>query len=141
LDKTYRSCLRVNFESNDSYEPVYRPAEKHMAFRPPQFLSTVSLHSSERVTIALGYPKSLEPFQRLRGFFRMTSSLAYWNLRWTILKPQRYKRLISDIQRTELFSLLSAASAKAFDDRDSSIILCTWFSKQHRGYFENMIVY
>jgi len=26
-DKTYRHCLRVNFELNDSYEPVHCPAE------------------------------------------------------------------------------------------------------------------
>jgi len=62
---------------------------------------------------------SLEPFQQLRGFSRCvlssdSSSLAYWNqnLRWIVLKPyilsQCHKRLISSIQRTELFPLLSA---------------------------------
>ena len=69
-------------------------------------------------TIALGHPKSaFEPFQRLQGSSRCvlssdSSSLAYWNLRWTVLKPyilpQRHKQWISGIQRTELFPLLSA---------------------------------
>ena len=57
--KTYRRCLRANFESNDSYEPVHRPAEKHMAFRTPFH----PRHPSECATITLDYPKSvLEPF-------------------------------------------------------------------------------
>ena len=47
--------------------------------------------------------------------------------------PQYHKQLISDIQRTELFPLLST-----FDDHGFSIILRTWF--QHRDYFENMTV-
>ena len=68
-------------------------------------------------TIALGHPKSaFEPFQRLQRSSRCvlssdSSSLAYWNLRWTVLKPyilpQRHKQWISGIQRTELFPLLS----------------------------------
>jgi len=68
------------------------------------------------------------------------SSLAYWNLHWTVLKPYilpQYKRLISGIQRI-ISNYLGcwAPSAKAFDDRGSSIILRTWF--QHRSHFENM---
>ena len=39
-----------------------------------------------------------------------SSSLAYWKLRWTVLKPyllpKHHKRLISGIQRTVLFPLL-----------------------------------
>jgi len=70
--KIYRRCLRANFESNDSYKPVHRPAEKHMAFRTPQFQQSMLIFA----TIALGHPKSaLEPFQRLREssrtFFRV----------------------------------------------------------------------
>jgi len=78
------------------------------------------------------HPKSaLEPFQRLRGSSQCVlssdfSSLVYWNLRWTVLKsyilPHRHKQLISDIQRTELFPLLSA-QCEGFDGRGSSIIL------------------
>jgi len=48
--KTYRRCLRANFESNDSYEPVHRSTEKYMTFRTPQFHP--SLHPSKRVMIA-----------------------------------------------------------------------------------------
>ena len=72
-------------------------------------------------TITLGHPKSgLETFRgldSLRGSSRCvlssdSSSLAYWNLRWIVLKPyilpQRHKRLISSIQKTKLFLLLSA---------------------------------
>jgi len=63
--------------------------------------------------IALGH---LEHFQRKMGVLAVrsfdSSSLAYWHLRWTVLKPyilpQRHKRLILGIQRMELFSLLSA---------------------------------
>ena len=65
------------------------------------------------------HPKSaLEPFQRLQRSLRCilssdSSSLAYWNLRWTVLKPyilsQRHKRLILGIQ-IELFPLLSVQS-------------------------------
>ena len=60
---------------------------------------------------------ALKFFQRLRGSSRCvfssdSSSLTYWNFRWTVLKqyilPQRHKRLISGIQRTELFPLLNA---------------------------------
>jgi len=68
-------------------------------------------------TIALDHPKSaLESFQWLRRSSRCvllngSSSLIYWNLRWTILKPyilpQHHKRLISGIQRIELFPSLS----------------------------------
>jgi len=80
-----------------------------------------SLHPSERATIGsieLSHPKSLEPFQRLRESSQYvlssdSSSLVYWNLNWTVLKPyilpQRHKRLILGIQKkTKLFSLLSA---------------------------------
>ena len=56
-------------------------------------------------TIILDHPKSaLEPFQRGSSryvFSNDSSSLAYWNLRWTVLKsyilPQRHKWLISSI--------------------------------------------
>ena len=77
--KTYWRYLRVNFESNDLYEPMYRPAEKHMAFQTPWFPSTASLQSPERATIALGHPKSaFESFQRLRGaFFQVI--LPHWH--------------------------------------------------------------
>ena len=89
---------------------------------PPRQFDTMltRLHQQSMLifaTIALDHPKSaFEPFQWL-GYLRCvlssnSSSLAYWNLRWTILKPyilsQRHKWLISGIQRTELFPLLSA---------------------------------
>jgi len=39
-------------------------------------------------TIALDHPKlALEPVAGILAFFRNSSSLAYWNLRWTVLKP------------------------------------------------------
>jgi len=89
--------------------------KKHMTFQTSQFPSTVSLYPSECIMIVLGHLKSaLQPFQRLRRFSRCvlssdSSSVAYWNLRWTILKPYILpQRLISSIQRTELFPLLSA---------------------------------
>jgi len=89
--------------------------------------------------------KPLEPFQWLRGVFTMrrilssySSSLAYWNLCWTVLKPYilpQCKWLILGIQRTELFVLLSVQH----EGLRWSIILRTRF--QHRGHFENMTVY
>lgn len=69
-------------------------------------------------TIVLDPPKSaLELFRQLRGSLWCvlssdSSSPAYWNFCWTVLKSytlsQRHKRLISGIQRTKLFPLLSA---------------------------------
>ena len=67
----------------------------------------------------LSHPKSaLEPFQRLRESSRCvfssdSSLLAYWNFRWFqnhifCIRTQRHKRLLTGIQRTELFPLLSA---------------------------------
>jgi len=95
------------------------------------------------------YPKlALELFQWLRGSSRYvlssdSSSLEYWNLCWTILKPyilqQRHKWLISGILKEPNYFRCWALSAKAFDDRGSSIILRAWF--QHRSHFENMTVY
>jgi len=79
-------------------------------------IPSASLHPWERATIILNPKSALEPFQRLQRSLRCilssdSSSLAYWNLRWTVLKsyifPQRHKWLISSIQRTELFPLLS----------------------------------
>jgi len=61
------------------------------------------------------------------------SSLVYWNFRWIVLKSyilQRYKRLISGIQRTE-YSLSVQPLMSAIIFR----FLETWF--QHRGHFEN----
>ena len=88
---------------------------------PQQFNALLArLHQQSTLifaTIALGHPKStLESFQRLRGFSRCvflsdSFSLTYWNLHWTVLKLyillQHHNRLISGIQRTELFPLLS----------------------------------
>jgi len=102
-------------------------------------------------TIALSPKSALKLFQ-WRSLWCVlssdSSSLAYWNLRWTVLKPyilsQCHKRLILGIQRTvdlrypKNYFCYWALSAKTFDDR-SSIILCTWI--QHRGHFENMTVY
>jgi len=82
----------------------------------PNTVSMASLHPSECAAIALSYTKSaLELFQRgsPRGaFFRVTSSLTYWNLHWTVLKPyyvlpQHHKRLILGIISKKLFPLLS----------------------------------
>jgi len=52
--------------------------------------------------------------------------------------PQCHKRLISDIQKIELFLLVSS-SAKAFDNCGSSIIFSAWCRR--RGHFEFMTVY
>jgi len=49
-----------------------------------------------------------------------------------------HKRLVSGIQRTELFRCW-APSAKAFDDAAFLSTLRTWF--QYRGHIENMTVY
>jgi len=105
--------------SNDSYELIH-PDEKSYSLSDV----TVSIHGTTSIRMRRVLPwiagdlKSvLEPFQRLRGSSQCVlssdfSSLAYWNLHWTVLKPyilpQRYKRLISDIQRIELFPLLNA---------------------------------
>jgi len=76
------------------------------------------------------------------AFFRVT--LPRWHTRtfelWIVLSYifcHNVNKLISGIQRIEIFPLLSAQREGL--RRDSSIILRTWF--QHRGHFENMTVY
>jgi len=84
----------------------------------------VRLHQqSMLIFVTIAHPKMFESFQRRRGSSRCilssdSSSLAYWNLRWTILKPyilpQCHKRLIS---KEPNYFCCWALSAKAFDAR------------------------
>jgi len=142
--KTYHRCLRANFESNDSYEPVHCPVEKYVTFRTPQFPSMVSLYPSECATIVLGHPKSaLSPFNGCGGprgaFFRVTLPWHIgWN-RWTVLKPY----ILLQCHKIDLRYLKKRIiSIECLMRRPSIIaalwlyILHIWF--QYRSHFENM---
>ena len=146
--KTYRRHLRINFESNDSrMSQCTVSAEKYMIFRTPQFPQFHYIHQ-KRATIALGHLKSvLEPFQRLRWssqnvLSKDSSSLAYWNtfvrLFWSRIFCQRHKRLLSGIQITELFPLLSAQRKGL---RWSRLFDYTPHLVSTSRPFQNMIVY
>ena len=103
---------------------------------PRQFDALFGLHQKSMLifaTIALGHPKlALESFQRLRKSSRCvlssdSSSLIYWNLGLLNIFCHNVIN-ISGIQRTQLFSLLSAQREGL---RCSRLFDYTWFYRGH----------
>ena len=106
--KPYQHCPRANFESNDSYEPVHRPAKKYMeSFWTPQFHSSWFhyIHQNaqrlpwvirnQRLN-SLSMTLSMTASPR-SAFFRVTFPLAY--LRWTVLIKYIFANVINSWSR------------------------------------------
>jgi len=104
-----------------SNEPMHRSAEKHIAFRTLQFPSTASLHERNDCS-GLCYPNQrLSLFNNCGAFFRVT--LFRWHTRWTVLKRIFCHNVINDwVSQDPNYFCCWAPSAKAFDDRGTSIL-------------------